>query len=99
MNAQRRRNSCIALHIFSLGARGGWGGRRHVPAVLPVVMTQYPFYRRLGGPVWTCAKNIAPTRILSPDRLARNESLYRPSYPGLYYIITVDGAGPSGRAV
>ena len=34
------------------------------------------------GPVWTGAENFAPTGIRSPDRLARNESLYRLSYLG-----------------
>jgi hypothetical protein len=34
------------------------------------------------GPVWTAAENLAPTRIRSPDRPARSESLYRLSYPG-----------------
>ena len=33
------------------------------------------------GPVWTGAENLAPTGIRSPDRQARNESLYRLSYP------------------
>ena len=34
------------------------------------------------GPVWTGAENLASTGIRSPDRPARSESLYRPSYPG-----------------
>ena len=35
------------------------------------------------GPVWTVVENLAlPTWILSPDRPARSESLYRLSYPG-----------------
>jgi hypothetical protein len=34
------------------------------------------------GPVWTCAKILALTRIRSPDRPARSQSLYRVSYPG-----------------
>ena len=33
------------------------------------------------GPVWTGAENFAPTGIRSPDRPARNQSLYRLSYP------------------
>jgi len=33
------------------------------------------------GPVWTGAKNLAPTGIPSPDRPARSQSLYRLSYP------------------
>jgi len=34
------------------------------------------------GPVWKGAENLAPTRIRSPDRPARSESLYRLSYRG-----------------
>ena len=33
------------------------------------------------GPVWTGAENLVPTRIWSLDRPARNQSLYRLSYP------------------
>ena len=33
-------------------------------------------------PVWTGAENLASTGIRSPDRPARNQSLYRLSYPG-----------------
>jgi hypothetical protein len=47
--------------------------------------TRYPLYRRLGGapgPVWTGAENLAPTGIRSPDRPARNQSLYRLRYCG-----------------
>jgi hypothetical protein len=33
------------------------------------------------GPVWTGAKNLIPTEIRSPDRPARNQSLYRLRYP------------------
>jgi hypothetical protein len=32
-------------------------------------------------PVWTGAKNLAPSVIRSPDRPARSESLYRLTYP------------------
>jgi hypothetical protein len=32
------------------------------------------------GPVWTGAENLASTRIRSPDRPARSQSLYRLSY-------------------
>ena len=28
----------------------GVGGQRHAPAALPLGKTQYPLYRRLGGP-------------------------------------------------
>jgi len=33
-------------------------------------------------PVWTGAKNLAPTEIRSPDSPARSKSLYRLRYPG-----------------
>jgi hypothetical protein len=33
------------------------------------------------GPVWTGAENLAATGILSPDRPARSQSLYRLRYP------------------
>jgi hypothetical protein len=61
------------------------GGQRHAPAALHPGKTRYPLYRRLcwlrgrSGRVW---KISPPTRIRSPDRPARNESLYRLSYPG-----------------
>jgi hypothetical protein len=32
--------------------------------------------------VWTGAENLSPTGIRSPDRPARNETLYRLNYPG-----------------
>ena len=34
------------------------------------------------GPVWTNEENLASTGILSPDRPARSESVYRLSYLG-----------------
>ena len=34
------------------------------------------------GPVWMGMENLTPTRIRSPNRPARSESLYRLSYPG-----------------
>jgi type I site-specific restriction endonuclease len=37
------------------------------------------------GPVWTGAENHAPNGIRSPDLSARNESLYRLSYPAQQY--------------
>jgi hypothetical protein len=37
------------------------------------------------GLVWTCAKDIAPTGIRSPDHPARSKSLYRLSYPAHHH--------------
>jgi len=63
----------------------GVGGQRHAPAAL--LSGKRPGTHCIGGwwapgPVWTCAENLAPTEIRSPDRPARSESLYRMNYPG-----------------
>ena len=76
----------------STSALDGTGGQHHAPAALPPGKTRCSLYRRLGGPqgpVWTSAENLAPTRIRSQDRPARSESLYRLSYPGPIYTITL----------
>jgi hypothetical protein len=44
-------------------------------------------------PVWTGAKNLAPTGIRSPDRPARNQSLYRLRYPA-HNILTTSQLNP-----
>jgi hypothetical protein len=59
------------------------GGQHHAPAALPPGKTRYPLYRRLGGPKGRSGrvrKISPPTRIRSPDRPARSQSLYRLSY-------------------
>jgi hypothetical protein len=38
------------------------------------------------GPVWRGEENLVPTGIRSPDRPARSQTLYRPSYPANIYI-------------
>ena len=60
------------------------GGQRHTPATLFPGKSWYPFYRRLGGPQGRSGQ-MGKFRLngnRSPDRPARNESLYRLSYPG-----------------
>jgi hypothetical protein len=61
------------------------GGQRHASVVLPPGKTRYPLYRRLGG-LQGRSKRVRkispPTGIRSPDRPARNESLYRLSCRG-----------------
>jgi hypothetical protein len=42
----------------------GLGGQRHAPATLPSVKTQYPLYRRLGGPQCRSGR----VRKISPPR-------------------------------
>ena len=62
---------------------GGWSTPRpgrFTPGKDPVPIVQQAGWAP--GPVWTCAENLAPTGIRSPDRPVRSESLYRLSYPG-----------------
>jgi hypothetical protein len=74
----------IDLLFLDLGARRGvWSPPRpgrFAPRKRPV-----PFVQEAGwapGPVWTCAKNLTPAVIRSPDRPSRSQYLYRLSYPG-----------------
>jgi hypothetical protein len=76
------RYSC-ALSLTSAPDGSGWltplPGR-----FTPGKVTRYPFYRRLCGPQDQSGRvrKVLPTGIRSLDRPARNESLYRLSYPG-----------------
>jgi hypothetical protein len=72
----------IALSFLDLGTRrGGWSAPR--PGLTPG--KDRGTHRTGGwwapGPVWTCAKILAPTGIRSPDRPARSQLLYQLSYP------------------
>jgi hypothetical protein len=61
---------------------GGWSAPRpdrFTPGKDPVPIVQEAGWA--SGPVWTCAKNLAPIGIRSPDRPDRSQSLYRLSYP------------------
>jgi hypothetical protein len=80
--AQRRgRGKAVLLDHGT--RRGGWSAPRpgrFTPGKDPV-----PIVQEVGwapGPVRTCAKNLAPTGIRSPDRPSRSQSQYRLSYPG-----------------
>ena len=56
---------------------GGWSAPR--PGRFTPGKDLVPIVQKAGwapGPVWTGAENLAPTRIRSPDRPARSESLY-----------------------
>jgi hypothetical protein len=73
-----------ALLILNLGVRRGVGGQHHTASRFTPGKDPVPIVQEAGwapGPVWTCAKNLAPTGIPSPDRPARSQSLYRLSYP------------------
>jgi hypothetical protein len=50
---------------------------------LPPCKDPVPIAQEAGwapGPIWTGAKNLAPTGIRSPDRPDRSQSVYRLSY-------------------
>jgi hypothetical protein len=74
-----------ALSFRDLGtSRGGvWSASRpgrFTPGKDPVPIVQEAGWGP--GPVWMCAKNLAPTEIRFPDHPAPNQALYRLSYPG-----------------
>ena len=78
----------IALLFQALGSRrGGVVSSTPRPHFISG-KTRYQLYRRLGGFQGRSggAENLAPTRIRSPDRPARSQSLYRLSYPTQKYI-------------
>jgi len=63
--------------FFNFGVRWGWG-QRHTPAALtpgkdPVAIVQEDGWA--SQPFWTGVKNLASTRIRSPDHPARSQSL------------------------
>jgi hypothetical protein len=75
-----RRSRGIALLFHDHGTRKGWGVSvtprpLFTPGKDPVPIVQEAGWAQ--GPVWTGAKNLTPTGILSPDRPARSQSLYR----------------------
>jgi hypothetical protein len=78
-----RRGVEISLYSFSTSALGGGGWSAPRPGRLTPGKDPVPIVQEGGGaePVWTCAKNLAPTGIRSPYCLARSQSLYRLSYP------------------
>jgi hypothetical protein len=59
-------------------------GGRHAPAALPPEETQYPLYRRLGGPQARSGSvfKTSPPSGFDPQIPCRSESLYRLYYPG-----------------
>ena len=79
--------------FFNLDARwGGWSTPR--PGRSTPGKIRYPLHRRLSGPQGRSGEvlKISPphTGIRSPDRPARNESLYQLSYPGPGSVLTAD---------
>jgi hypothetical protein len=73
----------IALLFHDHGTKRGVRGQRHTlplftPGRDPLPIVQEAVWAPGRG--WTGAENLAPIRIRSPDRPARNQSLYRLSY-------------------
>ena len=74
----------IALPFHDHGSRKGWGVSVTPRQLFTPGKDSVPIVQEAGwapGPVWTGAENLAPTGIRSPDRPARNQSLYRLRYP------------------
>ena len=74
----------IARLFIDHGTRRGWGVSvtprpLFTPGKDPVLIVQEAGWAP--GPVWTAVENLAPTGILSPDRPARSQSLFRLHYP------------------
>jgi hypothetical protein len=70
----------IALPFLDPGVSRGWLAPRlgrFTPGKDPIPIQEAGW---APGAVWTCAKNLAPTGIRSPDRPARSQSLDRLSY-------------------
>ena len=69
---------------------GGKGSASRPGRSLPPGKTRYPLYRRPSGPQGGSGhvrKILPPAGFRSPDRPARNQSLYRLSYPGPVYDV------------
>ena len=70
----------------------GEGSASRLGRSLPPGKMRYTMYRRLGGPQARSGqmrKNSPQPGIGSPDRPARNQSLYRLSYPGPIYLLVI----------
>jgi hypothetical protein len=79
----------VALPYLDHGTRRRWGASvtplpLFTPGKEPVPIVQEAGWAP--GPVWTGAKNLAPTGIRCPDRPARSQSLYQLSYPANNFI-------------
>ena len=74
----------IAVPFYDHDAISGWGVSVTPRPLFTPRKDPVPIVQEAGWaprPVWTGAKNLAPTGIRSPDRPARSQSLYRLSYP------------------
>ena len=79
----------IAVPFHDHGTRRGWGVSFTPRPLFTPGKGPIPIVQEAGwapGPAWTGADNLAPTRIPSPDRPTRSESLYRLSDRGPHQI-------------
>jgi hypothetical protein len=73
-------------------ALDGVGRQLHASADLPSGNARYPLYKKLGRPLGWSGRlgKISPlTGILSPDRPARSQSLYRLSYRPTLFMVSL----------
>jgi len=80
MQAQSGDGGIAPTHLQT-GLGGGWQAPGY--GCFTPGKTQYPFYRRLGGPQDGSGRHRKshPTRIQSPDHPAQSKSLYCLHYP------------------
>jgi hypothetical protein len=79
----------IALPFLYHGIRKGWGVSVTPRPLFTPGKDPVPIVQDAGwapGPVWTGAKNLAPTGSRSPNRPASSQSLYPLSYPTHIYF-------------
>jgi hypothetical protein len=80
----------LELYSFSTAALGGGGWSAPRPGRITPGKDPVPIVQEAGwtpGPIWTCAKNLAPTGIRSLDRPPRSQLLYRLSYLAHQYVL------------
>ena len=66
------------------GAKRGWGANVTPRPLFTSRKDPVPIVQEAGwtpGPVWTCAENLAPTGIWSPDCPSRSQLVYRQRHP------------------
>jgi len=88
--------------FLTTALEGGEGSASSPGRSLPPGKDPVSIVREAGwapGPVWTGAKNLAPTGIRSPDRPVRSQSLYRLRYLApvccvRYWILWVSSRSP-----
>jgi hypothetical protein len=88
---KQRKAYSSTLSLTSVLDKGGWLTPRlgrFIPGndTVPIVSEG----GWVPGPAWTGAENFTPTGILTPDRPANSESLYRLSYSGHFTFLTTE---------